>query len=316
MNKNIVIASGDPAGCGPLITTKAIERCSGKKINFFVVGDQEVFKEIPRFKKIKNRINFINLNTCKITKIKKGHPSKLSGYAALSYLQKALEIMKEKKITRLVTAPLSKEAAQKVSSDFQGHTEYLANHFRIKNFAMMMFSEKIKLVLLTRHVPLYKVSGLITEKVVDNALSLVISFLQKKCKIKKPKIALLSVNPHAGVNTFFGKEEKILARVIAKFKESVCGPYPADTIFTNAANCEYDCLVCAYHDQGMIPFKLLSMKNGVNITLGLPIIRTSPAHGVACDAIISNKTLFSSSMSKAIEIAIKIDHPQNQHKAE
>jgi len=307
MSKDILITSGDPAGCGPFITLKAIEQCLSRKLNFFVVGDQKIFKKIPRYQEIKNRFSFIDINIDGINKIKSGYPSKLSGYAALSYIKQGLEIMKERKIARLVTAPLSKEAVQMTHPGFKGHTEYLAHHFRIDNFAMMMFSKKIKLVLLTRHVSLNQISRLITEKTVNNGLSLAYSFLQKKCRIDKPRIALVSLNPHAGKHTFLGKEEEIILRVAAKFKKVVYGPYPADTVFTSNVSSNFDCFICGYHDQGMIPFKLLAMNKGTNITLGLPIIRTSPAHGVAYEAIRMGRTLFDSSMLMAINTAAKLD---------
>ncbi|MCF7907518.1 MAG: 4-hydroxythreonine-4-phosphate dehydrogenase PdxA [Candidatus Omnitrophica bacterium] len=304
--KRVVIASGDPAGCGPLITLKAIEQLKNKDIDFFVTGDNKIFEQFPVYKRVKKRINFIDLNTPGIKKLKKGKPSISSGRAALSYLNEALELVDSKDIRRLVTAPLSKEAVQLIYRQFSGHTEYLKNYFRVPQIEMMMVSAQLKIVLLTRHIDLSKVNSLLRPEEIKKTLSLVYSSLQGQFKLKKPNIAFASFNPHAGVDTFFGKEEKKIAFGIAKFRKKISGPYPSDTLFTKDSLNKYDCIVCVYHDQAMIPFKLLAMREGVNLTLGLPIVRTSPAHGVAYDLTKQKKTPFHSSMFEAIKLALKL----------
>ena len=130
--------------------------------------------------------------------------------------------------------------------------------------------------------------------------------MQDQFKIKCPRIAFCSTNPHAGVNTFISQEEKKIIKARDKFKKTVYGPYPADTIFTKENLKQYDCIICTYHDQAMIPFKLLSFRTGVNVTLGLPIVRTSPAHGVAYDIVKRGKAPFHSSMLEAINLASKL----------
>jgi 4-hydroxythreonine-4-phosphate dehydrogenase len=124
--------------------------------------------------------------------------------------------------------------------------------------------------------------------------------------LKNPKIAVTAFNPHAGVDTFFDAEEKIIYNAIKVFKKNFYGPYPCDSIFIEKNLKKYDCIICLYHDQAMIPFKLLSLKAGVNLTLGLPIIRTSPAHGVAFDVMKTGKIPFHSSMVEAIKLALKL----------
>jgi len=304
--KRVVIASGDPAGCGPYITLKAIEQYSQKNVDFFVVGDWKIFKRLVQFSKLNKRANFIDLNNKNIEKIKYGYPTSLSGLASLSYLQRALSVMKDEKITRLVTAPLSKEAVQLKVNNFKGHTEYLAKYFKVKNVAMLMASRKLKIILLTRHVPLAQASKLLKKELIVGTLSLVYQALQKQFKIKKPRIAFTSFNPHAGIDTFIGKEEAAMIAAGSVFKRSIFGPYPADTIFCQDNLKKYDCVICSYHDQGMIPFKMLSFRDGVNITLGLPIIRVSPAHGVAYEAIKSGRMPFYSSMQAAISTALEM----------
>jgi 4-hydroxythreonine-4-phosphate dehydrogenase len=125
-------------------------------------------------------------------------------------------------------------------------------------------------------------------------------------KIKKPKIVISSFNPHAGIDTFLGKEEKIIKSAMNKCEHKIYGPYPADTLFLKNKIKDYDCIICLYHDQAMIPFKLLSFKQGVNLTIGLPIIRTSPAHGVAFDLIRKAKRPLHHSMLEAIKLSAKL----------
>ena len=304
--KKVVVTSGDPAGCGPFISLKAIQYCLSKDIEFSLVGDKEVFKKIPIYRRLEKKIKVIDLCTPGIEKLKKGQSSKLSGQASLSYLDKALKLIEKQKIKRLVTAPLSKEAVGLSFPGFSGHTEYLADFFRSKDFAMMMASSKLITVLLTRHMLLRDVSSHLKIKNVLSTLSLVYEFLRKQFKIRRPKIAFASFNPHAGINTFLEREERIITRAILKFNKGVCGPYPSDTIFTKQNLKNYACIICPYHDQAMLPFKLLSLREGVNVTLGLPIVRTSPSHGVAYDIIRNKKTPFHTSMLAAIKLALKL----------
>lgn len=306
MSSAIVISSGDPAGCGPAISLSAINSYSGKKKVIFLVGDEKVFKKIPLYKKVKKRIVIIDLKTSGIEKVKKGYPCKLSGSASLNYLKRSLQVIKQEKIKRLITAPVSKEAVAMSLPGFCGHTEYLAGHFKVSRFAMMMASNKLKTILLTRHLSLGKAIKSLDKKCILDTLSLAYSCLKKQFKVKKPKIVFSSVNPHAGVDTFLEKEERSILKAIKSFRTPVYGPYPADTIFTPANIKKYDCMICPYHDQAMIPFKMLSFKDGVNITLGLPIIRTSPAHGTAFDLMKKNQKPGHSSMLAAIDVACKL----------
>jgi 4-hydroxythreonine-4-phosphate dehydrogenase len=304
--KAIVVSAGDPAGCGPLITLQAINNAKIKNVDFFVVGDKKIFKKITGYAKFEKNVDFIDADTAGIEKVRKGFASKLTGQASLNYLKTSLKIMKQQRIKRLVTAPVSKEAIALSLSKFSGHTEYLADHFKVNNFAMLMAAKKLRVLLLSRHIPLREVSYSIKKKTIIDSISLVDSFLRNQCKIKKPRIVLASLNPHAGVNTFMEEEEKKLLAAKEKFKKTIYGPYPADTIFVRKNLNNYDCIICPYHDQAMIPFKLLALKDGVNVTLGLPIIRTSPAHGVAFDLMQRGRKPFSSSMLAAVKLALAL----------
>ncbi|MFH1768544.1 MAG: 4-hydroxythreonine-4-phosphate dehydrogenase PdxA [Candidatus Omnitrophota bacterium] len=307
MSKKIVVTIGDPAGCGPIITLKAIEEF-GRKAKFFVVGDKVILDKISLIKKLARRLVIVDVNTPEVKRVAKGFPSRLSGSAALNYLKRALEIVDREKAKALVTAPLSKEAVRYSCRHFRGHTEFLAAYFGVKRFAMMMVHDSFRVVLLTRHVLTRQVSAMITKELVFHTADLVGDFLRKSFKIKKPAIVMASFNPHAGVDTFLAKEEETIAAGIKESRYKISGPYPADTVFLPDRIFSYDCAIACFHDQAMIPFKLLSIKKGVNLTVGLPIIRTSPSHGVAFDLIRKGKTPFHSSMREAIGLAYNLSY--------
>jgi len=304
--KSIVLSSGDPAGCGPAICLEAIREYGPRRANFILVGDEKIFSRYSLFKALRKKIDFVDLDSKGIERVRIGVGSKVSGKVSLNYIDKALNIIKTSTIRCLVTAPVSKEAIQSNLPSFLGHTEYLSDYFKSRKILMFMVSKKIKVALLTRHIPLKLVSKKINKKYIASVFSLVHESLRRQFKIASPKIAIASVNPHAGVDTFLGNEEKIMLDVVKLCKDKIYGPYPADTLFTPQKIKEFDSIICAYHDQAMIPFKLLSMREGVNLTLGLPIIRTSPAHGVAYDLLKKRKKPFSSSMLAAIKLAAKI----------
>ena len=305
MKRKIIVTMGDPAGCGPAITLKAINEFKSS-CELFLVGDRQILSRYPLFRKITNKINLFDLNTPGIKSVKPGFLSSLGGLASLQYCREALKLVKKEKANALVTAPLSKEAVQRVQPGFLGHTEFLAEYFGVSRFAMMMVSDIMRVVLLTRHVPLKKVSTMITKSRIEDTIFTVCSFLKKKFKIRDPRIAFVSFNPHAGKDTFLGKEERVIHHVINKYRKGFYGPYPADTIFLKNKINDYDCIIACYHDQAMIPFKLLSFENGVNVTAGLPIIRTSPDHGVAFDLMRNKKNPLHSSMLAAIKLAYKL----------
>ncbi len=305
MKRKILITSGDPAGCGPRIILEAISQLR-MNCSYIIVGDAVVFERLPLFKRFKTQITLIDVSTPGIGKIRRGIPSRVTGRASLSYLDTAVRLIKHSCMQQLVTAPVSKEAIQCIAPDFTGHTEYLAHAFGVRDVAMMMTSRQLRLVLLTRHIPFAGVSTAITGTLIRRTLSLVHDSLKRQFKIPKPRIVFASLNPHAGIHTFLAKEEKIISDTLRTFNYPLTGPLPADTIFIQQNLRNFDCIVCAYHDQGMIPFKLLSFDDGVNLTLGLPIIRTSPAHGVAFDRMRSNARLSSTSMAAALRLAARL----------
>lgn len=306
MNKKVLITIGDPAGCGPYISLKAVERVYSRNLDIILVGDKPVLERLALYKKVKTKVRLIDTGNPGADKIEEGKISRAAGMASISYLEKALELIRREEINAMVTAPVSKEAVQLTCPDFQGHTEYLAGAFNSDCFAMMMVSRDLKIALLTRHVPLRLVPRELEKSDFRKVVLLIRGFLKDKFKIINPRIVLCSINPHAGVYTFLDKEEAGLKSILDGLPGMVAGPFPADSVFTPENLSEYDCVLCPYHDQGMIPFKLICRKRGVNLTLGLPVIRTSPAHGVAFDAVREGKKLFSSSMEEAVKLAVSL----------
>ncbi|MBN3040815.1 MAG: 4-hydroxythreonine-4-phosphate dehydrogenase PdxA [Candidatus Omnitrophica bacterium] len=306
--KSVIITCGDPAGCGPYICLEAIAHLYKRNINFILIADEYILSSIRKFKSIRKKISFIDAKTDNIRKLVKGEASKLSGLASLTYLKIACKLLKKGISKRLVTAPVSKEAIGLISPGFCGHTEFLAEFFKAESYAMMMFSKELKVVLLTRHVPLRDVPKMLDCQNINKTILLAKRFFDHNLNVKNPRIAVASFNPHAGKNTFLEKEEKIIVLALGKKNNNVFGPFAADTLFVKENIAKFDCIIALYHDQAMIPFKLLSLRHGVNITLGLPVIRTSPAHGVAYDLIAKGQKPFSSSMIQAVELSLKL-HP-------
>lgn len=281
---------GDPYGIGPEIIVKALRKSSIRKQAYFkIIGDYEVYRQ-------QGGKNYQN---CSFINIKENN----GGRASLLYLQTAVDLLKKKKITGLVTAPVSKEAIAKVEPSFIGHTEFLAEAFNIKNVGMFFVSDQMRVIIVTRHLPLNEVSHAVTTSEVYKTIQLTYQYLQKMFKIKNPIIAVCGLNPHAGENGKMGTEEKTkiipALQKARRNKINVEGPFAADTLFSPDIAKHYDAIVAMYHDQGLIPIKTLCFKNLINLTIGLPFIRTSPAHGTAFDIAGQNKAN-SSSMEASI----------------
>lgn len=309
LSNNIIgITLGDPAGIGPEITYKAVRNFQkkNKKVTFKIIGDDFAFNTFG-FSKLPN-CELVKLNPTKIhpIKIEIGVPSIASAQASVNYLNCAVNFLKTKQINSLVTAPICKESICKINKKFQGHTEFLQEAFRIKNTGMLFVTDKMRVMIATRHMPLSKVPRSITEKLIIESVELVNTSLKQIFKIRSPKIALCGLNPHAGERGIMGTEEiKVIIPAITKLKRKrikVSGPFPADTLFYESNSKNYDLILAMYHDQGLTPIKTLHFKNLVNLTVGLPFIRTSPAHGTAFN-IAGKGIADASSMLKAIEYA-------------
>ncbi len=304
-NNPIGITMGDPSGIGPEIIAKAIRQPAVKKLGrFTIIGDLKIFKTYcPR---LPQHVNFIDLHNVPASRWTIGRVNRLSARASLEYLNKAAELLRKGRIKGLVTAPLCKEAMHLLGLKFHGHTEYLADLFNVQRFGMMFVSDRLKTMLVTRHVPLARVSLALSAKAIYETLSLADEALKKLFKIKRPIIAVCGLNPHAGEGGTIGKEEiKKIVPALKKAKSRgirALGPLSGDTAFNPQLTHRYDCVVAMYHDQGLIAVKTLYWQKLVNLTLGLPFIRTSPAHGTAFD--IAGKNIADpSSMVEAIKLA-------------
>lgn len=226
------------------------------------------------------------IETPMIGEITEGKPTKTSGDYAFESLKLATADLKEKKIDALVTLPLSKENINISNSKFTGHTGYLEEVFQ-EDGLMLMCADELKVGLATEHLALSDVSTKINETLLRRKVKLLHSILKKDFLLPKPKIAVLSLNPHAGDNGKIGKEEiwikDCLDKLFEKEKLNVWGPFSSDGFFGKKWHRNYDATLALYHDQGMIPFKILDDDRGVNYTSGLSAIRTSPSHGTAFD---------------------------------
>ena len=308
-NPNITaITLGDPCGIGPEVTAKALARARRARYDLgriLLIGDWEVYR---RYANVRDAA-FADLNNFPPQQLTIGTANPHSARAALDYLDYAVGLLRKRKITSLVTAPVSKEAIAGLGVKFSGHTEYLAEAFHVKKFGMMFIADQLKTVIVTRHIPLKAVNSAVTAESVFSTLTLGASALRKKFKIKNPKIAVCGLNPHAGEGGEIGTEE-ITAIIPAVRKArrgdlAVEGPFSADTLFVPAIARRYDLVVAMYHDQGLIPVKTLYFSSVVNLTIGLPFIRTSPAHGTAFDIAGKNKA-DPSSMLEAIRLAARL----------
>jgi 4-hydroxythreonine-4-phosphate dehydrogenase len=209
-----------------------------------------------------------------------------AGRAAYDYVIKAIELAQAGEIAAIVTAPISKEAMKAAGLSYPGHTEILADKSGTSDFAMMLANDDLRVILVTIHVALRQAIDLVTRARVLNTIRLA----QRACHaygIERPRIAVAGLNPHAGEGGMFGAEdEREIAPAIADARRQgidASGPWPGDTIFMRARRGEFDIVVAQYHDQGLIPVKYLGIEQGVNVTVGLPFVRTSVDHGTAFD---------------------------------
>ncbi len=230
------------------------------------------------------RANIVNINDQEI-RIELGKSTKIAGELALLSLEAAIDDLKKGLIDVLVTAPINKQNIQSKNFHFPGHTEYLASRFGATDDLMLMVSNKLRIGMATGHLPLREVPGALTEELLLRKIGILHQSLIQDFAIRSPRIALLGLNPHAGDNGLLGEEEqRVIKPAIDKaFAEGklVFGPFPADGFFGSGNYTRFDGILAMFHDQGMLPFKAFSFDSGVNYTAGLPVIRTSPAHGTA-----------------------------------
>jgi 4-hydroxythreonine-4-phosphate dehydrogenase len=252
-----------------------------------------------------NMINCLDDNT----RVELGKSTTQGGEAALVSLERAVEDLKNGKINVLITAPIDKQNVQSEKFHFKGHTEYLKSKLGSEEVLMFMISDCMRIGIATGHVPLSKVSELITVELLMRKTKLMNQSLIFDFGIRKPRIAVLGLNPHAGDNSLLGREEAdiITPAIQQAQKEGILafGPFPADGFFGAGSFAQFDGILAMYHDQGLTPFKALSFDSGVNFTAGLPFVRTSPVHGTAF-AIAGKGEASENSFRQAIYLACDI----------
>jgi 4-phospho-D-threonate 3-dehydrogenase / 4-phospho-D-erythronate 3-dehydrogenase len=323
--QTLVITMGDPQGIGPEIIAKALSSASINNLlsefNFLIIGSNEIL--LQNAQKLNSDFSPLKLETPEIPNQKSGGvylfepktklPSK-PAHLSLEYILSAIEIMKSNKAIALVTAPVSKQAIQETGYPFVGHTELLAQKTLARKTTMMFVAPKLKVSLATTHIAYKKLLLYLTTDKILATIEQTEEGLRKYFGISQPRIAVCGLNPHAGEGKTFGREETTIIKPaveIAKSRKITCqGPFPADSIFYRALKNEFDAVVSLYHDQGLIPLKTLSFFESVQVTLGLPFIRTSPAHGVGFD--IATKGIANpSSIIEAIKLAVSMAKKNN-----
>lgn len=265
---------------------------------------------------VNKKPNLINLQDTEV-KIELGNSTTIAGNLAELSLRAATKDLKNNKINAIVTAPINKENIQSEKFKFSGHTEYFSNEFSSSNSLMMMVDDLLKVAFVSNHTPVKKVVAEITTQKIVDKLTILHQSLIQDFLCTNPTIAVLALNPHAGDNGLLGKEEQeIIIPAIQQATDkrmNVFGPFPADGFFASGKYKKFSAVLAMYHDQGMIPFKLLAGETGVNYTAGLPIVRTSPAHGTAYDIAGKNVAL-AQSMRNAIYLAVDILRNRNNSK--
>ncbi|OGW85693.1 MAG: 4-hydroxythreonine-4-phosphate dehydrogenase PdxA [Omnitrophica bacterium RIFCSPHIGHO2_02_FULL_46_11] len=320
MKPIIAITMGDPGGIGPEIILKSLAEISLDKVIYMIIGSEEVFQYASERSKIpfrphliptleqsfleEHQINFLDITREAEALYKQsfheahskdevfavGEISKWNAVLAFSALKVGAYQGACGLIQGLVTAPLHKSAIRLVDPKFLGHTEYLAKIARVKEFAMMFVSDRLRVTLATIHLPLKKVSSALETKDILSKISLTDEFLKRRLKLKRPKIGVAALNPHG--KEFGTEDEEIIAPAVQLAQNKgieAKGPLSGDQVFHEAYEGRLDAVLAMYHDQGLAPFKMIAFREGVNVTLGLPYIRTSPDHGTAFDIAYQNK---------------------------
>jgi 4-hydroxythreonine-4-phosphate dehydrogenase len=332
----IGVTMGDPCGIGAEIIVKALTRPALRgRARFVVFGLAEQLdytadlleRELTAFRDHHENVRrypwpltVLDYDEITMPAAMQRGPSRVGGRASLRFCEDAIAAARDGLVDALVTAPISKTSwALAGVKKYPGHTELLADRCKCRRVAMMFVAPQMKVALATIHLPLHQIANVFTIGCVFDPIDLAGRALREWFGVAGPRIAVCGLNPHAGEEGRFGDEEdRVIAPAILMAREAglnVEGPFPADTLFVRALEGRYDCVVAMYHDQGLIPIKLLAWRQAVNLTLGLPIVRTSPGHGTAFD-IAGKGRADDASLVAAIELAIDLARRRRaQHRA-
>jgi len=323
-NKPVIgISIGDINGIGPEVIIKALSDSrildhitpiifgSTKVLSFYrkLLNFEDFhYSQLRSISELDHRkVNVVNCWPDMI-EIKVGQVTEEAGNCAYLALREAVNYLKEDKIDAIVTAPINKKNIQREGFKFVGHTDFISEELGVDENLMLMINEDLRIGVVTAHIPIDEVSKSLSQEIVEIKLNIMIKALKNDFGIDKPRVALLGLNPHAGEDGLLGREEsEIIEPVISKFKNKghlVFGPFPSDGFFGTLQYQKYDGILAMYHDQGLIPFKMLGFESGVNYTAGIPKVRTSPDHGTAYS--IAGKNIASPlSMREALYLASK-----------
>lgn len=320
----LAVTAGDPCGIGPEVLLKALSgRSSIARARLIVIGDLPVFTATAKRLRLRpprwTVISRDEASTLRlpppVTFLDCGHrgtfppgrPSAASGTASLSYLDRAIQLWREGGIHGLVTGPVTKWAMAQAHHGFVGQTEHLARAMGRSEVVMMFVSPRLRVALVTRHLPLRRVPSAVSRRALRSALRLTAEGLRRYFKIPRPRLALCGLNPHAGEGARCGvEEETVMQPVLRELRRRGVrcdGPFAADGFF--ASGRRYDAVICGYHDQGLIPFKMAARDQGCQLSVGLPIVRTSPDHGSGLD-IAGKGIAHPGSMRYALRLAAKL----------
>ncbi|WP_272949221.1 4-hydroxythreonine-4-phosphate dehydrogenase PdxA [Candidatus Phycosocius bacilliformis] len=326
MRRPVVVSMGDPAGIGPEVTSKAWQALRETGLTFGVVGDPGLYSDIPIV-----RIAHLDEASTAFPKalpvlaeiaapgVHPGNPNPAHASAILTSIERGVDLVLSGDAKALVTAPIAKSVLMAAGFSHPGHTEYLGSLLQDAPFlghrgpVMMLSVEGLRVVPVTIHCALAEVPGRLTSPAIVQAARVTAEALVRDFGIAQPRLAIAALNPHAGEDGAFGDEEgRIIAPAVAELMSAglqVRGPLPADSLFHGEARARFDAVICMYHDQALIPLKALDFWGGVNATLGLPIIRTSPDHGTGFD--IAGKGL---ARPDSMIAAIKAAHAMADHR--
>ena len=317
LGERIAVTLGDPAGIGPEVVLKALSVLP-KKIRHQVIllGPASFYEELAQ--KLK-----LNLSVpCYFEgsfpkKIILGRSVHNQTTAAVRSIELAVRLAMEGKIDAIVTPPINKAGLKKAGFSIPGHTEFLAELSGTKRYEMMLVGGKLRVVLVTRHTPISEVPKKINKKRVEETILLADQELRKSFGIKKPRIVVCGLNPHAGEEGNIGFEEiREIAPAVRNARKKtdadIVGPLSPDALFHDAYLGRYDAEICMYHDQGLIPLKMISRGSGVNVTLGLPFVRTSPDHGTGYD-IVNKFIADPGSMVEAFKLAFVLTRNRRKY---
>ena len=323
---SIGITMGDPAGVGPEILVKALadraiyDFCRpvalghpqvlssamsrvSQELSLNIVSNPSGAMSIP------GKIDLMTICELKAETVLPGKPTVEGGKAMVEYIIRAVEMTRRGELGAMVTCPISKVLMHQAGHPYEGHTQLISYLTDTHDYVMMLAGERLRVALVTIHCPLKEVPAILDVEMVYKTIIITAKALREDFGFETPRLAVAALNPHAGESGLFGsEEEKIIGPAVNRARDEgypVVGPLPSDTLFHKAASGQFDAVVAMYHDQGLIPLKLLHFSDGVNVTLGLPIIRTSVDHGTAYD-IAGTGQADASSLKAAIRMAATI----------